>query len=199
VCGPCLAATGRPGAAPPPAGVDAWGAAFSYEGVVRELVARLKYRDARSPLAFLADATASAAPAPPAGCVVTWVPATPAHRRARGFDHAELLARAVARRLGCRATALVRRPAGPAQTGRRRADRAAGPCVERGRGLARLRADAALVVDDVATTGASIRATAAVLREGGLRWIGAVTVARTPPPASIRARPAPGSRAPARP
>jgi predicted amidophosphoribosyltransferase len=171
---------------PPPHGIDAWSAAFAYEGVVRELIARLKYRHARAALGFLADVTAAVVPPVPAGAVVSWVPATPAHRRRRGFDHAELLARAVAARAGLPVRALVRRPPGPSQTGRSRSERAAGPHLERCRALAAAPCRGVLLVDDVATTGASIRAAAAVLRDSGSRWIGAVTVARTPPPGTDR-------------
>jgi glutamine phosphoribosylpyrophosphate amidotransferase len=39
-----------------------------------------------------------------------------------------------------------------------------------------------LLVDDVATTGATLRAAARTLREAGARRVLAATVARTPPP-----------------
>ena len=59
--------------------------------------------------------------------VVSWAPTTPARRRARGFDQAEVLARAVARttRLPCRG--LLRRLPGPPQTGLPASERRRGP------------------------------------------------------------------------
>src|SRR3712207_7831548 len=54
------------------------------------LVARLKYRNARASLAWLARAMAALVDRRGTD-VVTWVPTTPARRRQRGFDQAELL------------------------------------------------------------------------------------------------------------
>jgi predicted amidophosphoribosyltransferase len=109
---------------------------------------------------------------------VTWAPTTPARRRARGFDPAELLARGVARRLGIRCAGLLDRLPGPPQTGLPAAARHRGPTF-----VARRRAPAGvLVVDDIATTGATLSAAASALRGAGAREVLAVTAARTPPP-----------------
>lgn len=191
VCGACAAGLRPPLPAPPPLGVDAWAAAFAYEGVVRELVARLKYRNARSALPWLAGAAADAAlrklgggsdavrRGAAFGDVVTWVPTTALRRRDRGFDHGALLARAVARRLGLPARHLVVRLDGSPQTGRAASERRAGPrCVAR-RPVDGLRA---VLVDDVATTGATLSAAARALRGAGAAQVVAVTVCRTPPP-----------------
>src|SRR5215218_9597892 len=100
----------------PPAGVDAWWAAFAYEGVAREVVARVKYRGARAALPWLADAMVEVLPATATACTldaVTWAPTSRERRRSRGFDPAELLARAVARRLGVRCVGLLDRGPGP--------------------------------------------------------------------------------------
>lgn len=184
VCGECLGSVRAAPTVLPPAGIDAWAAAFAYEGVVRELVAQVKYRNARAALTWLASAAASVAPAPPDGAavVVTWVPTATDRRRDRGFDHAELLARRVARRLSRPCRRLLGRGAGPPQTGRARAERLSGPALT-ARGAV---PQAVLVVDDVATTGTSIRAAAAALRDAGASWVGAVTIARTPNQPSTR-------------
>lgn len=164
---------------PPPAGVDDWVAPFSYEGVARELVARVKYRDARATVPWLASAMADAVAAryvPSGFDAVTWAPTVADRRRRRGFDHAELLAREVAGALGLpvRCT-LIRRP-GPPQTGLPRAARHAGPAlVARAPVSGRL-----LVIDDVATTGATLAAAARALRSAGAESVIAVTAARTP-------------------
>jgi predicted amidophosphoribosyltransferase len=170
-------------AAPPPAGVDAWWAAFAYEGVAREVVARVKYRGARAAVPWLADAMVAAMVEAgidrlPAAHVVTWAPTSRERRRARGFDPAELLARAVARRMGVPCTGLLTRVAGPPQTGLTGAARRTGP-----HHSARRSAPATvLVVDDVATTGATLAAAAGALRGAGARVVLATTAARTPPP-----------------
>ncbi|HEX9991703.1 MAG TPA: hypothetical protein VGB14_02120, partial [Acidimicrobiales bacterium] len=115
-CPSCAASLHR---APPlatPPGVDRVVALLAYEGVGRELVARTKYRNRRAALPWLAAAMAALV----AGIdvdLVTWVPTTPARRRRRGFDQAELLARRVAARLRLPCRPLLHRLPGPAQTG----------------------------------------------------------------------------------
>jgi ComF family protein len=186
VCTECLATLTGPEPARPPPGVDAWAAPFAYEGVARELVARLKYRQARAALPWLATrmVDAVAALAGPFDAV-TWVPTTVARRRARGFDQAALLARAVGRQLALPVRRTLVRAAGPPQTGRPASDRRAGPSFRLRVGHVPTRL---LIVDDVATTGATITAAAHVLRDGGARHVAALTAARTP--MSRRLRPA---------
>src|SRR5262249_3476481 len=126
VCPRCAARMTRPSPGPPPRGVDAWFAPFSYAGTARELIARAKYHGAHS--ATAAPAGAMAAPLPahlPA--VATWAPTTTARRRSRGFDHAELLARRLAETRDLRVEPLLRRRPGPAQTGLPAAARRDGP------------------------------------------------------------------------
>jgi predicted amidophosphoribosyltransferase len=168
--------------APPPAGVDRWAAPFAYEGAARELVARAKYRHARSAVPWLATAMAETAEVRDLAAVdaVTWPPTTRARRRDRGFDPAETLARLVAGRLDRPSAGLLRRTGGEAQTGR--------PSLERRRGGPRFTATArgvparVLLVDDVATTGATLQAAALALRTAGARSVVALTAARTPKP-----------------
>jgi len=177
VCGRCAAAMRAPPPVPPPPGIDAWVAAFAYEGTARELVARAKYRGRHAALAWLAVATAEALGPPPLAVdVVTWVPTDRARRRTRGFDHARRLAREVARRHGLPVRALLARDLGPAQTVLAIDARRVGPSIR-----ARARAPArVLLVDDVATTGASLARAAIALRAGGALTVVAATAARTP-------------------
>ncbi|MDQ1432936.1 MAG: hypothetical protein QOF40_3538 [Actinomycetota bacterium] len=179
LCPRCADRLVRPVAAPPPPGVDGWCAPFAYEGTGRELVARVKYRNVRAVVPWLASAMATVATESGlTAAAVTWAPTTPARRRARGFDPAELLARALARRLGARCTGLLDRQPGPPQTGLPAAARRRGPNF-----VARRAAPACvLLVDDIATTGATLSAAARTLRVAGARQVVAVTAARTPPP-----------------
>jgi len=143
--------------------------------VGRELVARLKYRNARSAVPFLADAMSACAAGIDAD-VVTWVPTTPARRRQRGFDQGQVLAVAVARRLGLRCVPVLRRLPGPPQTGRTLVERRTGPTFRaRGRAPARV-----LLVDDVVTSGATATAAARALRAAGSAGVHMVVAARTP-------------------
>jgi predicted amidophosphoribosyltransferase len=138
-------------------------------------VARLKYRNARAVLPALANAIAALVD-PATVDVVTWAPTSAARRRERGFDQARLLARAVARRLHRPCRSLLTRQPGPAQTGRPRRDRLAGPTFT----IARNPPCRVLVVDDVVTTGATLIAAARVLKAAGAREVKGAAAARTP-------------------
>jgi predicted amidophosphoribosyltransferase len=180
VCAACVAGAARARPVPPPAPLAAWSAPFAYEGVVRELVARVKYRNARHAIPWLAEQVCASAPgAVLAADAVVWAPTDRSRARTRGFDHAELLARAVAARLGLPAVALLSRDPGPPQTGRPAPERRAGP------GVRALRApiDARiLLVDDVVTTGGTLVACARALRHAGAPQVTAAAIARTQPP-----------------
>jgi predicted amidophosphoribosyltransferase len=148
---------------------------LAYEGAGRELVARLKYRNARSSMAWLAAAMAALVDAATID-TVTWIPTTTSRRRARGFDQAELLARHVARRLRLPCRRLLIRLPGAPQTGRSLAERRRGPAL-----IALPSASTrVVVVDDVITTGTTMTAAAVALRGVGVRHVVALASARTP-------------------
>lgn len=178
LCGACLRRT----VPPPSARVRDLGpvhALFAYEGHGARIVQALKYRDGRRLVVPLADRLARRwaedAPAAP-GLVVTWVPTSGRRRRDRGFDQSELLARALARRLGATATPLLRRRPGPAQTGLGRAAREASAGYV---STARTGAPV-LLLDDVCTTGSTLRAASAALAGIGAAPVGHLVLARTP-------------------
>ena len=108
--------------------------------------------------------------------VVTWAPTTSQRRAGRGFDHAHLLARPVARALGLPCRGLLRRPGSLRQTGRTAAQRLQGPRFE---AMGRVNGSV-VIVDDVVTTGATLRAAAEALRSAGAASVHAVVLARTP-------------------
>ncbi|MEA2685370.1 MAG: hypothetical protein QOE93_565 [Actinomycetota bacterium] len=175
-CPGCAAGLRRAPALPPPTNVDTCLALLAYEGGGRELVARLKYRNARSSVPFLARAMADLAAAVGPVDVVTWAPTTAARRRGRGFDQAELLARPVARRLDVPCRRLLLRPPGKPQTGQALDARRAGPTFV----AIRPAPTRVLLVDDVVTSGATVAAAARALRTAGATRIHVVAAARTP-------------------
>lgn len=179
VCATCLGRALPPPPAHPPPGIDRWVSPFAYDGVIRELVARAKFHGRHAALHWLGGCVADAwvAAGAPVPTLVTWVPAVPARRRARGIDHARVLARAVAAHLAVPAGGvLVRRDRG-AQTERALVDRRRGPTVAATRAVG----GTVLLVDDVATTGATLQVCARALRRAGADGVVAATAARTPP------------------
>ncbi len=141
--------------------------ASHYDGAIKELIRRMKYgrvEAAAEPLAklltpLLMDGKFE---------VVTAVPTAPSRRRERGYNQAELIARAVARELSLPYLPLLGRFGKSSQVGLNRAERLdhirgtiyALP----GRQMTRRRV---LIVDDVLTTGATMSECAVVLKQAG--------------------------------
>jgi predicted amidophosphoribosyltransferase len=178
-CDRCAAGLAPAPRGPVPPGLVACRSLLAYEGLGRVLVTNLKYRRDRAALGWLASGMAGLAE-PPAGTIVTWAPTTAARRRQRGFDQAELLARAVARHWSAPCRSLLSRRAGLPQTGRSLADRRAGPLLIARTG-ARVAAGAPVViVDDVVTTGSTFAAAARALQLVDVGPVIGLAAARTP-------------------
>jgi ComF family protein len=154
----------------------------AYEGPARQLVSALKFRAATRLADVMAAQIAARVPRRLLeGATLVPVPLHPARLRRRGFNQAERLASALARRTGLpMADCLMRRGRAGAQVGRGRVDRAVAVHeVVATRSGARVPARA-LIVDDVATTGATLAACAGAVRSAGAREIAAMAYARTP-------------------
>jgi ComF family protein len=162
---------------PAPPGVDRCAALLAYEDDGRELIARLKYRNARSTMRWLAVSMASLVDVRRVD-VVTWIPTTAARRRDRGFDQAQLLAQRVARELRRPCHRLLVRATGAPQTGRSLVERRTGPSLT-ARPL-RVAPRHVLVVDDVITTGTTIVVAARALHGSGVESVSVLAAARTP-------------------
>jgi ComF family protein len=156
----------------------AW-SAVAFEGVARDALHALKFAAARPLATVMAQQIAMRAPArllAPQATLVA-VPAHPVRRRSRGFDPADLLTRALARATGLDRARPLRRSARAArQLGASRDVRL------RDERLGFLAVAAAprdvVLVDDVHTTGATLSACSAALREAGAQRVTAVTWAR---------------------
>jgi ComF family protein len=180
VCQRCVAALGSPPVLPAPPGLEACRALTAYQGTGRQLVTRLKFHNHRAVVPFVAERLADALAGDRID-VVTWAPTSAGRRRQRGFDQAEVLARAIARKLRVRPRRCLVRLPGPAQTGRHRDERIEGPRFDTHRGVTGAVAGRRVALgDDVATTGATLARAAEVLRSAGADAVIGVVVARTP-------------------
>jgi len=159
--------------------------AGEYAGALRELIHQFKFAGASrlaGPLAGLLADAARLDGGLPAGACVAAVPLHPRRRRQRGYDQAELLARAVARRLGLPHRRLLRKVrAVPPQSSLGLAERAANiRGAFRVRRLRRGVPAAVLLVDDIFTTGATVNDACRALTEAGVETIHVLTLARVP-------------------
>lgn len=180
---PVCARCGRPWSAPvavcadcPPEEIDLARSPFLYEGPIAAAIRGMKFGGWRALAPRLARAMAAALPEPGVEAVC-WVPLSARRRRHRGFDQAEVLARAVADLLSLPAVAALRRRRDTAAqarlSGARRREALVGAFHVR-----RRVPPSVLLVDDVLTTGATAASCAAALREGGAKRVVVATAAR---------------------
>ena len=152
-----------------------------FTGRARQVILGLKYRNRRQVARHLAGLLVNRLVDQRVHTrvdVVTWAPTTEAHRRGRGFDQGEIIARTVARQLGLPCRRLLERTGEAAsQTGRSRADRLHGPAFRARPNDAGARV---LLIDDVVTTGATLLAAEAALVESGSASVVRAAIAATP-------------------
>lgn len=158
-------------------------AAAWHDGAVREAIHALKYNRRRDVSKPLGEILAQQISKSNLRCdFVTAVPLHPTREQTRGYNQAELLAKHAAALSGMRYESVVRRTRATADQvgldGRARRENVANA----------FRADAhfvagktILLIDDVATTGATLDACAAALVASGARAVYGLTVARPRP------------------
>jgi ComF family protein len=152
--------------------------AFRFEGAARRAIHRLKFSGWRPVAAALAASMDAVADGFATEATVAWVPLSRRRRAERGFDQAELLARALASERGVRPVALLARTHDTAPQTRRGGD-------ERRTALRRSFAPTrppparVLLIDDVVTTGSTVAACAAVLLAAGAREVSVLSAARS--------------------
>ncbi|MDB5186478.1 MAG: putative Phosphoribosyltransferase [Candidatus Saccharibacteria bacterium] len=153
--------------------------ASEYGGVAKELVYDLKFNRVKAAARPIGVLMAELLPYFPEEVIVVHIPTATSRRRQRGYDHAELIARNVAKERGLRHATLLARLGQARQVGSRRqirhehmarAFRIQKPYLVRGAHI--------LLVDDIVTTGATLEAATRVLKEAGARTIDAVAFAQ---------------------
>ena len=157
----------------PPFPVNRLLCALEYSGVARSLVLDLKLRGRKGaalPLAaWMVDLVARSGTRAE---VITWVPGRPPESRRRGFDHAAVLARTVARRLGLPARPLLERVGGAVDQASLTADQRWSNL--EGAFVARSGSAPTLVIDDLVTTGATLSVCAEALVRAGCSGVEAL-------------------------
>lgn len=152
----------------------------SYEGTLRKLIHLFKYGKVESLALPLSRLLNQSIPIEEDFDVVIGMPMHWRKQWARGFNQAELLARPIAKRRGLKLSKVLKRKrytkaqAGLTETQRRENLRDSF-AVQR---TTQLRGKRVLLIDDVFTTGATLRTAAAALKEAGAAHVTAATLAR---------------------
>jgi predicted amidophosphoribosyltransferase len=154
--------------------------AFGYSKIVRQMILSMKYRNMRSSVAVLGTALAEriiqeTAISDQKIDLISWAPTTAHRKLERGHDHAEILARFVAKKLQVQCRGVLRRLTDQPQTGRTRQQRLVGP-----RFVSRpINNQCVVVIDDVVTTGTTLKHASQALYEGGAELVICAAVAST--------------------
>lgn len=175
LCGSCAERLVPAPKLSPLQGIDYLKALFVYDEVGSGTILALKFHNAHMLGKRLAQPMAILAPE--GVNQVTWAPSTRLNSVRRGYDQGEVLARAVARRLGVPCSRLLARGRDRPQGQRSRMERLEGPNLR----LRRAPLRRVLIIDDVLTTGSTLSTAADCLKRGGAVWVGALTAAWTPP------------------
>ena len=142
-----------------------------YEGAVREAILRWKFRGARGAAAGFGRLVAQCAAEELSGAfdLVTWAPVSERRRRERGYDQAQLLARAAARAWEAEpVAALLKRLDNPPQSGLGAPERRGNVIgVYEAVSPERIAGARVLLIDDIITTGSTLAECARVLRDAG--------------------------------
>ena len=148
------------------------------DGTLQRLIGLYKFERARLAYKALGDLLLETLPELPADTVIVPVPTTPGRIRERGYDHMLLIAKYIAKARDLRCEQLVYRKTNTKQrqaTARQRATQAKQAFAVRN-GVNE--GTPYLLIDDVVTTGATIKYASYALRDAGAKHVWVAVIAR---------------------
>ncbi len=157
----------------------AW-CALQREGALEQLINRYKFERTQAAQHTLADLLDAVTPPLPADTIIVPIPTIPAHQRQRGYDHCRLLAQAFAQRRGLPCQPVLTRAQYSVQLGSSRAKRQRQARQAFACSYTLSSEVTYCLIDDISTTGATIRYASRCLRTAGARQVIAVVVAHQP-------------------
>ena len=150
-----------------------------YEGLAYKLLHYYKFERASAAAPIIARAISDALPYLPENTIIIPVPTATIRVRQRGYDHAELIARQVARHKGI---PMVRAASRLTQTRQVGANRKLRKTQLQGAFIVvrpkAIKDKSVIIVDDVTTTGATLEALAAALKQAGVKTVSAAVFAQ---------------------
>jgi len=148
------------------------------QGVLQRLIGLYKFERARSGYKLLGDLLLESLPELPKDTVIVPVPTTNARIRERGYDHMLLVSRYLAKSLGIECQQLIRRNLNTKQ-------RQANARQRMSQAKHAFRVDSLLnkdipylLVDDIMTTGATVKYASQALRDAGAKHVWIAVIAR---------------------
>ena len=148
------------------------------DGILQRLIGNYKFERTKSAYKILGDLLLDALPELPDNTIIVPVPTVPGHIRERGYDHMLLIANYVAKTRGLQCKQLIHRLTNTKQrqaTARQRLSQARRAFAVDGQ------VDSTrpyLLLDDVITTGATVKYASQALRDAGAKHVWVAIIAR---------------------
>lgn len=150
----------------------------AHEGSIRRLISDFKFERVKAAGQLLGSLLADATPELPADVTIVPVPTVAQHIRQRGYDHCALIARSFADAKKVQYAEVLSRQSSATQRGAGRRDRLTQ--AKNAFAVARPVTGTVVLVDDVFTTGATLRYAAEKVREAGASDVWIAIVSREP-------------------
>jgi ComF family protein len=150
----------------------------TYDGPAKQLIHEFKFQRKVAAAQPIAELMAEALPYLPPQTIITHVPTASSRVRRRGYDHAQLLAKALAERLGLTHQTLLLRTTQTRQVGSKRAVRLAQMQTAFQAHKRVVPKSTVLLVDDLTTTGATLEVAAKTLKKAGVKTVDAIVFAQ---------------------